>query len=94
MLRGSRDGFTPKRFHTIYLVLFVTFNKIKGTEEIIGGYDPSIWKGSHGDGRYGETKDSFIFAFKGENNFREPILSLMKKYDEELSYHSAYGQEK
>ena len=36
-------------------------------------------------------KDSFIFAFKGGNNIREPVLSRVKKYDEVLFYHSAYG---
>ncbi|GBC11604.1 hypothetical protein GLOIN_2v1868410 [Rhizophagus irregularis DAOM 181602=DAOM 197198] len=48
LLRGSRDGFTPKKFHelcdgksnTVILI------KIEGTEEIVGGYNPLIWKSS------------------------------------------------
>ncbi|GES90291.1 hypothetical protein GLOIN_2v1877169 [Rhizophagus clarus] len=42
LLRGSRDGFTPKTFHELCnnKLCTVTFIKIKGTEEIIGGYNP------------------------------------------------------
>jgi hypothetical protein len=48
LLRGSRDGFTPNRFHTLcnnipHTVIFI---KVKETEEILGGYNPSIWKNS------------------------------------------------
>src|SRR5438034_2477416 len=40
LLRGSRDGFTPKKFHEICddKLNTVTFIKINGTEEIVGGY--------------------------------------------------------
>ncbi|CAB4436733.1 unnamed protein product [Rhizophagus irregularis] len=42
LLRGSRDGFTPKKFHELCddKLYTVTFDKIKETEEIIGGYNP------------------------------------------------------
>ena len=48
LLRGSRDGFTPKKFHELCYnkLRTVTFIKVKGTEEIIGGYNPIIWKSS------------------------------------------------
>ena len=63
LLRGSRDGFTPKSFHTLCddKPNTVTFIKIKGTEEIIGGYNPLKWESSD---YYGKTKDSFVFSFK------------------------------
>ncbi len=46
MLRGSRDGFTPKKFHELCdnIPCTVTFIKINGTEEIIGGYNSTRWK--------------------------------------------------
>src|SRR5438034_3195023 len=57
LLKGSRDGFTPKKFHELCddIPYTVTFIKVKGTEEIIGGYNPSIWK-SHSDGEFGKTR--------------------------------------
>ncbi|PKB91767.1 hypothetical protein RhiirA5_447620, partial [Rhizophagus irregularis] len=69
-----RDGFTPKKFHELCdnkpnTVIFI---KIKGTEEIIGGYNPSIWE-SYAD--WGKAEDSFIFSFKNKNNFKDAILS-------------------
>src|ERR1043166_8623104 len=65
LLRGSRDGFTPKKFHELCdnKQNTVTFIKVKGTEEIIGGYNPITWKSSN-NGEWGKTKDSFIFSFK------------------------------
>ena len=37
LLRGSRDGFTPKKFHTLCdgKPNTVTFIKVKGTKEIL-----------------------------------------------------------
>ncbi|CAB4436721.1 unnamed protein product [Rhizophagus irregularis] len=74
LLRGSRDGFTPKKFHELCddKLYTVTFDKIKETEEIIGGYNPLVWKSSGG---YVKIKDSFIYSFKNKNNFKNPILS-------------------
>ncbi|GES93544.1 hypothetical protein GLOIN_2v1868401 [Rhizophagus clarus] len=49
LLRGSRDGFTPKKFHELCnnKPKTVTFIKIKGTKETIGGYNPLIWESSN-----------------------------------------------
>ncbi|EXX56543.1 hypothetical protein RirG_215220 [Rhizophagus irregularis DAOM 197198w] len=90
LLRGSRDGFTPKKFHKLCddKLCTVTFIKIKGTEEIIGGYNPSVWKSA---GNYGKAKDSFIFSFKNKDNFKDPILSYVKDYDQALYYNSNHG---
>ncbi|EXX62532.1 hypothetical protein RirG_160870 [Rhizophagus irregularis DAOM 197198w] len=60
LLRGSRDGFTPKKFHQLC--------DVKGTEEILGGYNPVKWESSG----WGKTKDSFIFSYK--NNFIKDII--------------------
>ena len=77
LLRGSRDGFTPKKFHELCdnKPRTVTFMKVKETEEILGGYNPIIWKYS-GHGEWGKTKDSFIFSFK--LNVKNAIISSVK----------------
>ncbi|POG69228.1 hypothetical protein GLOIN_2v1877698 [Rhizophagus irregularis DAOM 181602=DAOM 197198] len=92
LLRGSRDGFTPKKFHTLCdgKSITVTFIKVKETEEILGGYNPIIWLSSS-DLTYGKTKDSFIFSFKNKNNFKDPIISNVKNIDYALNYHVKYG---
>ncbi|EXX64780.1 uncharacterized protein OCT59_029123 [Rhizophagus irregularis] len=92
LLRGTRDGFTPKKFHKLCnnKPHTVTFIKIKGTEEIIGGYNPLIWE-SHNDGKWGKTKDSFIFSFKSKNNVKDSILSHVKNMDHALFYCDDFG---
>ncbi|RGB33219.1 hypothetical protein C1646_816207 [Rhizophagus diaphanus] len=60
--RASRDGKTSEAFHkkcdnkgaTIVMI------KIKGSEQIIGGYNPFDWDS---DKIYKNTKDSFLFTF-------------------------------
>ncbi|GBC03049.1 hypothetical protein RclHR1_04970003 [Rhizophagus clarus] len=92
LLRGSRDGFSPKKFHELCdnKLCTVTFIKIKETEEIIGGYNPLKWK-SHNEGEWGETKDSFIFSFKSKNNFKNPILSHVKNTSYALFFCNHFG---
>jgi hypothetical protein len=94
LLRGSRDGFTPKKFHELCdnILCTVTFIKVKETEEIIGGYNPLKWK-IHGGkiGEWGETRDSFIFSFKNKNDFKDPILSYVKNMDHAVYYHRRFG---
>ncbi|CAB4438891.1 unnamed protein product [Rhizophagus irregularis] len=52
LLRGSRDGFTPRKFHELCdnIPCTLTLIKVKGTEEIIGGYNPTVWKSPDGHG--------------------------------------------
>ncbi|GBC04178.1 hypothetical protein RclHR1_05550015 [Rhizophagus clarus] len=90
LLRGSRDGFTPKKFHELCdnKPNTVTFIKVKGTEEIIGGYNPLEWKSSHS---WGKTNDSFIFSFKNKNNFKDAILSNVKNIDYALWFNYDSG---
>jgi hypothetical protein len=91
-LRGSWDGFTPKKFHELCndKLYMVTFIKIKGTDESIGGYNPLKWE-SHNDGKWVGTKDSFIFSFKRIYNFKDPILSYVKNTYRALYYRKIYG---
>ncbi|EXX67514.1 uncharacterized protein OCT59_029210 [Rhizophagus irregularis] len=90
LLRGSRDGFFPKKFHELCdnVPHTVTFIKIKGTEEIIGGYNPLEWKSDCG---YYKIKDSFVFSFKNKSSFKESILSHVKNIDQSLYCEDKYG---
>ncbi|RGB27280.1 hypothetical protein C1646_799183 [Rhizophagus diaphanus] len=89
LIRGSRDGFTPKIFHELCDEKYntITFIKIKGTVEIIGGYNPLIWSSSES---WGETKHSFIFSFK-EKDIKSAIISNIKDTDFALNYGSERG---
>ncbi|PKC62878.1 hypothetical protein RhiirA1_464508 [Rhizophagus irregularis] len=76
LLRGSYDGFSPKKFHEICdnQSHTVTIIKVKNSKEILGGYNPSEWKS---DGSNCTTKDSFIFSFKNDD-IKSYILSRVK----------------
>ncbi|GBB87259.1 hypothetical protein RclHR1_01370018 [Rhizophagus clarus] len=90
LLRGSQNGFSPKIFHELCddKSNTVVFIKVKGTEEILGGYNPSIWKSS---GSWGQSYYSFIFSFKKKDKFDESILSHVKFMDKALYYPSWHG---
>ena len=90
LLRGSRDGFTPKKFHELCdnVPCTVTFIKVKGTEEILGGYNPLMWE-SHGgiSSKCVGSNDSFIFSFKNKDDFKDQILSNIKNVKYAFYYH-------
>ena len=88
ILRGSRDGFTPEKFHKICdgLHRTVSIFKVKNSNEILGGYNPIEWKS---DSRYGITKDSFIFSFK--NGIENYILSRVKNERQAIYKGPSYG---
>jgi hypothetical protein len=92
LLRGSRDGFTPKKFHKLCdnKNNTVTFIKIKGTEEIVGGYNPLMWN-SNDAVDWIQTQYSFIFSFKSRSNFKSAILSNVVNIDKAICYNSHRG---
>ncbi|GBB93254.1 hypothetical protein RclHR1_02140007 [Rhizophagus clarus] len=65
--RASKDGKTPEAFHnkcdnkgaTIVII------KVKGSEQIIGGYNPFDWDSNR---IYKCTNDSFVFSFMDRKN--------------------------
>ncbi|RHZ72486.1 hypothetical protein Glove_242g88 [Diversispora epigaea] len=92
ILQGTRDGFAPQTFwnmchgHAGTVVIV----KIKGTDEIIGGYNPLMWDNTtNGDWR--ETKDSFIFSLKNAN-IQNSILSRVKDYQYAVFYRNKNEQ--
>ncbi|GBC06502.1 hypothetical protein RclHR1_06890006 [Rhizophagus clarus] len=73
ILRGSRDGFSPSKFHEIRDNQSHTISiiKMKYSDEILGGYNPDIWKS---DKSWGAPKDGFMFSFMNKDNIKDYIL--------------------
>ena len=64
---------------------------MKGSNEILGGYNPVEWKSVNG---YGITKDSFIFSFENnsvENYILSRVLNKKKAIDNSSSYGPSFG---
>ncbi|UZO03046.1 uncharacterized protein OCT59_023459 [Rhizophagus irregularis] len=78
ILRGSRDGFSFRKFHEICdnKPRTVSIIKVKDSNEILGGYNPIVWESNHDV--FGTTKDSFIFSFKNKENIENYVLSRVK----------------
>ena len=85
MLRGSQDGFSPKKFHELCdgKPYTVTFIKVKGTEEIIGGYNHLKWESSD---TYGKTKDSFIYSLTQEKDLIGLFFYNKKKFGRSFTF--------
>ncbi|RIB09939.1 hypothetical protein C2G38_2251067 [Gigaspora rosea] len=66
LLRGSRDGFTPKMFHAYCDHKGPTITIVHTTKKkIIGGYNPLDWHSrfiGHSMDNYERTNESFIFS--------------------------------
>ncbi|RHZ65299.1 hypothetical protein Glove_318g60 [Diversispora epigaea] len=80
ILRGTRDGFAPQTFWDICQghAGTVVLVKIKGTDEIVGGYNPLAWEcNDNGYNSWMNTNDSFIFSLKN-GNIQNSILSRVK----------------
>ncbi|PKK59940.1 hypothetical protein RhiirC2_271365 [Rhizophagus irregularis] len=102
IFRGSRDGFTPKKFHEICdnQSRTVAIIKVKDSNEILGGYNPIKWKDSNeifynpikweSDFGYGNTDDSFIFSFMNKN-INEHVISRVKENEYAINNWSHYG---
>ncbi|RIB27667.1 hypothetical protein C2G38_2159952 [Gigaspora rosea] len=83
---GSRDRFSGKDFHKLCdnIPGTVVIVKINSTDEILGGYNPLVWKIGHG---YVTMADSFIFSLKnGSKN--QSILSRVINPSRAILYHT------
>ncbi|GBB88625.1 hypothetical protein RclHR1_01520010 [Rhizophagus clarus] len=90
LLRGSRDGFSPESFHELCdnKPKTIIIAKVKGTSEILGGYNPFMWE-SKDDLTYTETNESFIFSFTFMN-LNDVILSRVKNRHQAFSSNVAF----
>ncbi|RHZ76580.1 hypothetical protein Glove_196g59 [Diversispora epigaea] len=79
ILRGSINGFVPQTFwdtcHGHASTVVIT--KVKGTDEILGGFNPLAWDNAAATNSWGKTNDSFIFSLKN-CNIQNSILSRVK----------------
>ncbi|RHZ87643.1 hypothetical protein Glove_33g295 [Diversispora epigaea] len=85
ILRGSKDGFAPRTFWDICNGYdnTIVVAKVKGTNEIIGGFNPLAWDSTKNI--LVKTNKSFIFSFE-DNNIENFILSRVKNEHEALFY--------
>ncbi|RHZ73640.1 hypothetical protein Glove_230g62 [Diversispora epigaea] len=85
ILRGSKDGFAPRTFWDICdgHANTIVVTKVKGTDEIIGGFNPLAWDKTKVD--WMSTNKSFIFSFK-DANIQNSILSRVKNKNHALWY--------
>ncbi|RIB28878.1 hypothetical protein C2G38_1336095 [Gigaspora rosea] len=79
LLRGTRDGFTKDSFWRLcdkqtHLVVVM---KVKGTDEILGGYNPIGWDKPVKQVFFKQCNDSFIFSLKN-GTIQNSILSRVK----------------
>jgi hypothetical protein len=90
MLRGSRDGFTPSKFHEICdnQPRTVTIVKVKDSDKILGGYNPIEWKSSGG---FSSTRDSFIFSFENSDSIENYVLSRVVNEHRAIWSHYNYS---
>jgi hypothetical protein len=96
ILRGSRDGFTPDKFHEIcdYKSHTITIIKVKNSNEILGGYNPTMWESRKYDpssNEYSKTKDSFIFSFNSKKDIKNHILSRVVNEEYAIDNFHSYG---
>ncbi|RHZ58643.1 hypothetical protein Glove_372g6 [Diversispora epigaea] len=86
ILRGSEDGFAPRTFWDIChgRTNTIVISKVKGSEEIIGGFNPLAWDKTKED--WMRTNNSFIFSFK-DSNTKNSILSRVKDENFALHFH-------
>ncbi|RHZ89498.1 hypothetical protein Glove_13g131 [Diversispora epigaea] len=99
ILSGFKDGFAPQTFWNICHghAKTVVVAKVKGTDEILGGYNPLTWDNSNFDGKWMKTKDSFIFSLKNGTiqnsiisrvqNIHYAICNISKIYQNEFGPH-------
>ncbi|RHZ75154.1 hypothetical protein Glove_217g68 [Diversispora epigaea] len=95
ILRGSKDGFAPSTFWDICdnHANTIVVTKVKGTNEIIGGFNPLAWNKLKT--RWLKTSKSFIFSFP-DGDIQNSILSRVRNENRALWYTTnkdTYGPE-
>ncbi|CAG8536891.1 4004_t:CDS:2 [Paraglomus brasilianum] len=92
LLRGSRDGFTPDVFHERCdgQGPAVVILRIKGSKQVIGGYNPIGWRGLL-KSRWVYTKDSFLFSLGHRNKASDAKLSRISPGNEAIYDDPEFG---
>jgi|ERR1051325_6751703 hypothetical protein len=76
IFRASHYEFSIDKFHEFCddIAHTITIAKVSGSDEILGGYNPTAWKSTYFPS-YKATKNSFIFSFKDHQNIENYVLS-------------------
>ncbi|EXX52446.1 hypothetical protein GLOIN_2v1487162 [Rhizophagus irregularis DAOM 181602=DAOM 197198] len=90
LYRSSQDGFSTRNFHkncdnkgaTIWVA------KIKGSTQLIGGYNPLDWCGNLS---WKTTKDSFMFNFKDGEKISTAKVGYVNAESFAIFCHNDYG---
>ncbi|RHZ65610.1 hypothetical protein Glove_313g45 [Diversispora epigaea] len=85
LVRGSRDGFDVKTIYNICdkVANTVIILKVKGTGEILGGYNPLEWENNNN--QYKNTQDSFIFSLKTANLKNSILSRVVRDFDRAIN---------
>ncbi|CAG8633851.1 287_t:CDS:1 [Racocetra fulgida] len=86
LFKGNKDEFSENTFHKLCDNIHGTIvvAKVSGANELLGGYNPLIWKESRTDCS-AQTADSFIFSLQS-NNSDETIISRVKNRKNAICY--------
>ncbi|RIB20990.1 hypothetical protein C2G38_2244215 [Gigaspora rosea] len=91
LLRGTRDGFTKDSYWNLCdkQAQLVVVMKVKGTDEILGGYNPIGWDKSV-NYSFKNCNDSFIFSLKN-GTIQNSILSRVIQPEYAIYCYNKYG---
>ncbi|CAG8593958.1 5857_t:CDS:2, partial [Scutellospora calospora] len=97
ILRGSHDGFGKtiffKRLKNIKNSILIL--RVHGTNEIIGGYNPLVWKELGGilqpNACYSETNKSFLFALKDHITLISEVINSKQAIYHEKGLGPSFG---
>ncbi|CAB4444569.1 unnamed protein product [Rhizophagus irregularis] len=81
LYRASRDGMdTSKQFRNNCnnKGATIVITQVKGTNQIIGGYNPLVWDSTHSSNSTKVTTDSFIFSFADKKDINTAIIGRVK----------------
>ncbi|CAB4444562.1 unnamed protein product [Rhizophagus irregularis] len=89
ILRGSRGGFSASSFHNKCddKGATIVIAKIKGSNKIIGGYNPYSWSRN----TTGNTNDSFLFLFDDYRSIDTGNLYRVSDQHHAVWWHNDYG---
>src|SRR5204862_8228581 len=68
----------------------VTIVKVRGSNEILGGYNPIAWRPMNSYGSYIIAKNSFIFSFK-DKNIEDYVLSRVANEETAIYSSNIFG---
>jgi hypothetical protein len=90
LYRASRDGIQTNEFHNKCndKEATIVISKVKGSNQIIGGYNPLVWDSSNSTKA---TNDSFIFSIPDKKDIKTAIIGRVKNANNAIYCYSNHG---